>query len=172
MKLNNKGVSLIEVLVVIGIIAILSTVSVSALVYVNKGDIKKATKTLLSEITSARTYSMAKTGDWKFEVVHNGSSFVLNTIGGADNYSEAVLSNRVDNIKVVTNSGATGTLGGIVFQKNTGAVMSITDSTGAILYSRSGAGSSLAGYADITVSISGNERTLRLYYLTGKIEQW
>lgn len=171
MKLNNKGLTLIEVIVVIAIMAVLTTTSVNAVSYVLKGDIKKATKTLYSAITSTRTNAMAKTGGWQFTVTHDGTKYSLNSVWDeiAEPFSTEVLSNRVDSI-TVTCSGATMNLSSIEFEKNTGAVRTIVGDAG-VIYNRASSGSPLAGYADIVISISGNKQTLRLYYLTGKIEQ-
>lgn len=154
MKSNNKGFSLIEVIVIIAIMAVLTASSMSALTYLLRGDIKKATKTLYSSITSSRTSSMAKAGDWTFVVEHDGTSYVLRTMCDGVEYESEVLSYRVSSITI---DGSP--LTSIKFVKNTGAVSSING------------GDVLAGYSDIVITIGGNQQTLRLYYLTGKIEQ-
>lgn len=171
MKLDNRGFTLVEVVVVVSIIAVLSVFSFNALNYVNKGDIKEATNTLYSEIMSSRTSSMARTGEWYFQVSHDGTSFILETIWDqeATSVSRVPLSYRVDSIKATYN-GTTVDLATIEFQKNTGAVKKITG-VGGVLYDRSLPGASLAGYCDIVLNLDGNERKLRLYFLTGEIER-
>lgn len=171
MKSDNGGFTLVEVIVVVAIITVLSAFSFNALNYVNKGDIKEATNTLYSEIISSRTSSMARTGNWQFRVGHNGTSFVLETIWDqeVDSVSSVPLSYRVDSIKATYN-GTTMNLSTIEFQKNTGAVKKITGDAG-VLYDRNLPGASLAGYSDIVLNLDGNERTLRLYFLTGEIER-
>lgn len=167
---NNKGFSLVEMLVVIAIMAILASVSVSAMGYLMRGDIKKAAKTLYSEIASNRTYAMAKQGDWLFSVDNSSGVFVLSsmntTSGGTITYSEETLSNRVSSIEVMIYS-ADGSvisdytaLNTISFKKSTGAVNEIN-----------GASVNYGGFADIKISISTSGMVLRLYFLTGKIEQ-
>ncbi len=154
MKSNNSGFSFVEVIVVIAIMVVLTSSSVQALSYLTRGDIKKATKTLYSFIASSRTNSMAKSGEWIFEVSHDGTQYVLRSLCDGVEYDMEKLSNRVGSITI--NGDA---LTSIKFAKNTGAVTSVNGID------------VVAGYADIVISISGNERTLRLYYLTGKIEQ-
>lgn len=174
---NNKGVSIVEMVVVIAIMAVLAAASVSALSYLMRGDIKKATKTVYSEIASNRTYAMAKPGDWVFTVDNSSGVFVLNSINADEikddgtyvnpiTYSEETLSNRVTSIQVKIYK-ADGTivsdyadLSSITFKKNTGAVAKVN-----------GIAANYGGFADIKVDISGNTRELRLYFLTGKIEQ-
>lgn len=174
---DNKGVSIVEMIVVIAIMAVLTASSVSAMSYLMRGDIKKATKTVYSEIASNRTYAMAKPGEWIFTVDSSSGVFVLNSINAesiADdgscvnptNYSEETLSNRVSSIEVkVYNADGSvvsdyTALSSISFKKSTGAVSKIN-----------GTNTNYGGYADIKVDISGNNRVLRLYFLTGKIEQ-
>lgn len=154
MKSDNRGFSLVEVVVVMAIMVVLVSTSVSALSYLVRGDIKKAAKTLYSSIASNRTNSMAKSGDWIYTVSYEDNHFVLRSICDGTEYDKEVLSDRVNSITIGGNP-----LSSIKFMKSTGAVSSIngTDVT--------------AGYADIVITISGNTRTLRLYYLTGKIEQ-
>lgn len=174
---DNKGVSFVEMIVVVAIMAILAASSVSAMSYLLRGDIKKATKTVYSEIASNRTYAMAKPGEWIFTVDNSSGVFVLDSINAekinADgtyvnpvNYSEETLSDRVSSIEVKIYK-ADGSLvsdytalTSISFKKSTGAVNKIN-----------GVAANYGGYADIKIDISGNDRVLRLYFLTGKIEQ-
>lgn len=171
MKLNNKGVSLVELLVVIGIISILAATSVSAAGYLARGDIKKATKLVYSSITTCRTNTMAKTGTWYFEVDRSAPQMHLKVMWDeiTETFSEEILSNRVSGIKVIY-SGAEYDLGKIDFEKSTGSVKSISTADGSIVYDRNNSAYPLAGYADIKVSIDTSSLQLRLNFLTGKIE--
>lgn len=182
---DNRGVSLVEVLVVMAILTILTTISVSSLNYVIRGDIKKATKTLYSAIASNRTYSMAKPGRWTFNVftdaegVYQYQSVKLEEKDGSGVvtspeiiYDEEKFSNRVDFIRVCIYGANESLIAdysdlvSIVFKKNTGAVDSIT-TTGNVYKASDNPG----GFADIMIDIAGNNRILRLYFLTGEIEQ-
>lgn len=60
MKDNNKGFSLLEILVVIAIMAVLATISAVAFNIVNRANIEKAANAFQSAYTKARSISMAK----------------------------------------------------------------------------------------------------------------
>lgn len=164
-KLNNKGFSLIEIIVVVGIMAILAVSSISLTSYLMRGNVKQATNTLYTAIASNQTFSKAKSGDWQLVIdnstgVYKVKSVCTNTSGTVDEYEEYVLSDRVSTvlIKDSADSGYTP-FTSLEFQKNTGAVATIN-----------GATVPKAGYADIQIDISGNKAYLRIYYLTGEIE--
>lgn len=162
MKLDNRGFSLVELLVVVGILAILTTMTASAASYLSRGNIKHATKTLYSAITSNRTYSMAKAGEWEFVVTQENGKYVLlsrnyptTTTTVPDEYAKDVLTERITGITI---DGVP--LDSIKFAKSTGAVKSIN---GADVTS---------GYSEIVINMSGATSKLKLYYLTGKVDQY
>lgn len=174
---DNRGVSLVEILVAMAIMVVITTSSVTALSYIARGDIKKATKTLYSAISSNQTYAKAKSGQWEFRVGRpTGTVLVLQSVNqsiAADGtptgeviYDEQEMSDRVSAITVEIYSADGSAVSGetdltsITFKKNTGAVDTIN-----------AAAVPSGGFANITVNISGNRLTLRLYFMTGKIEQ-
>ncbi len=168
---DNRGLSLIEVVVIVGILAIMAATTASAASYMVRGNIKDAAKSTYSAIASNQTYAKAKAGDWTLTCAYNGTQFVLSSIcdyvdasGVANNYifEETLLSNRVTSVKYKDSTWADFIeLQTIKFKKNTGAVSMIN-----------GNPVPSAGYADIQVAIEGNLAYLRLYYLTGEIEMY
>ncbi|MGN0161735.1 MAG: Tfp pilus assembly protein FimT/FimU [Lachnospiraceae bacterium] len=183
LKSNNNGFTLMELLVVIGIIAILMTLTASAATYLVRGDIKKATKTLYSTVASSRTQAMAKQGSWAFTVDDSSGVFVLKNIRLANVdpttgavidseviFDEEVLSNRVDAIDIcIYNADDSikadySPLKSLTFKKNTGALATITSAAGTV-------DAPLGGYADIRLGIGAGNRILRIYCLTGEIDQ-
>lgn len=161
-KNDNRGLSLIEVVVVVGILVILAGTTASAMSYMVRGNVKEAAKSTYSAIASNQTYAKAKSGDWTLVCMHNGTQYVLQSICSevATPYEETLLSNRVTSVKYKDSTAADYTdLLTLQFKKNTGAVAAIN-----------GAAVPSAGYADIQVAIEGNLANLRLYYLTGEIE--
>lgn len=187
LKNDNRGVSVVEMAVVIAILAVLTVTSMSALSYLIRGDIKKATKSVYAAISSNHTQAMAKPGNWIFTVDRGGSVIVLLSTREEYSYSDnsgatvtvpalefdrVELSDRVDSVsvRIYEADGSPASLGGssdwvdltsIRFKKNTGAVDKINEQDLP----------SASGYAHIKVSISGHERLLILYFLTGEIEQ-
>lgn len=194
-KKDNRGVSAIEMVVVMAILVVLATSAFSAMTFLSRSDIKKASKTLYSAITSCRTSSMARSGYWCFAVYQDASGcFVLDSVQGdtldettgtygtAIVHDHEVLSNKVSSIQaniVYANGTETGyvDLKSITFKKNTGAVEEInsvttTESGGSRVYTvGTGVDAKSGGYADIKITISENERVMRLYFITGEVEQ-
>ncbi|MDD6571019.1 MAG: prepilin-type N-terminal cleavage/methylation domain-containing protein [Thermoflexaceae bacterium] len=187
LKNDNRGVSVVEMTVVIAIMAVMITVALSVVSYILKGDIKKATKTVYSEISSNHTQSMVKPGKWIFKVDSSSGNIMLQSIreeysyednSGATitvpavEFSRETLSERVNSIEVrvydaegssveFCGSSEWVPLTSIRFKKNTGAVDKINEQPLP----------NTSGYAHIKVSILGNERLLILYFLTGEIQQ-
>lgn len=156
---DNKGISLVEILVVIGILAILTVTSVSALSQLSRGEIKKAVKTVQSSLVQNRIDSMAKTGDWKWCIEHDGSNYniVIYYKGLSDTAFSAVDTIELsDQVTSITFNDVP--LESITFKKNTGAVNEVNTIT------------CTSGVGTIAITCSGNTRTLKLYYLTGKVE--
>lgn len=175
MKMNNRGVSLIEIIVVVAIITILTASSVSAMSYLTRGNAKKAAKTVYSFVTQSRTDAMTKSGNWSLTIKKSGDNFVLVT-ECTDFYFGGVLRNCLDASgseaydKTVLDSSVTGiTCGGVAVDDANPYVINFKKSTGAV--DKINGSEATGGYTDIVVSLSGNTRTLRLYHLTGKIEQ-
>ena len=67
LKLNNKGASLIELLVILAIIAVLVGGSMIAFTVINSGNVKQASRTTGSFLETTRTKSMSVVADeWYF----------------------------------------------------------------------------------------------------------
>ncbi len=62
-NLNNRGFSLIELIVVVLITAILSGGIVTSMIVIRDSDVSAASKKLVSILTAARSYTISKSGD-------------------------------------------------------------------------------------------------------------
>ena len=62
-NLNNRGFSLIELIVVVLITAILSGGIVTSMIVIRDADVSAASKKLVSILTAARSYTISKSGD-------------------------------------------------------------------------------------------------------------
>lgn len=80
---NNKGVSVVEMLVVIGIIAIITSLAVISFSLVKNADVAKSADSFKASLTTARSRSMAK-GDinGRLTFTRNGNVF-SSTVGGS-----------------------------------------------------------------------------------------
>lgn len=178
MKTDNRGVSLVEVLVVIGIMAILASLTASAAGYLTRGNVKKASKTVYSMLVASRTDSMAKSGTWvltfsqnpegRFQLESSVTDLVLSggtTYSGSD--EKQMLEKNITGLSVAGVAVDASTPIAIEFAKNTGAVSRIYVVGGSDIK----ATTDLAGYADVVITAYGNTFTNRLYYLTGDVEQ-
>lgn len=78
-QLNNKGFSLIELIVVIAIMAVLVGVASIGIYTAVSGDTKRASKTISGEISSLRNNTMAIMGKWQYEIVNDGGVYKIYT---------------------------------------------------------------------------------------------
>ena len=82
---NNKGVSLIEMMVVIAIIAVVGGLAVLSFSLVRNADVAKSAETLKSSLAAAKSRSMAK-GDanGKLSITKDGHNTYYVSVGGGD----------------------------------------------------------------------------------------
>lgn len=78
-QLNNKGFSLIELIVVVAIMALLVGVAVLGIYTMISGDTKRASKTVSGEISSLRSSTLAIMGQWQYEIVNDGGTYKIYT---------------------------------------------------------------------------------------------
>lgn len=169
---NNKGVSLVEIVVVFAILAILTTGSVTALVHLNNVNVKKAAKTVKSSLVEHRIDAMAKTGIWTWSMVYSTDHYDVqitrqeNSAAAIEVVDTIVIPSKLTGVTALVHQADgtenTGVLVGITFKKSTGAVDKVILDTGTV--------SPKSGYTMITLDCSGNTRQLRLSNLTGTVE--
>lgn len=78
-QLNNKGFSLIELIVVIAIMAVLVGVASLGIYTMVSGDTKRASKTISGEISSLRSSTLAIMGNWQYEIVNDDGTYKIYT---------------------------------------------------------------------------------------------
>lgn len=72
--LDNKGFSMIELIVTIAILAIATGFAMFGISMLNAGDTKKASKSLSGEIAALRSSTLAKAGVWQLEIYNDNDS--------------------------------------------------------------------------------------------------
>ena len=90
-QLNNHGFSLLELLVVMAIIVIVSTITAVGLNVLAEGNAKKANKTMYSKISELRTTTMSKSGEWYMVISCQDNTYTLEThhvANGEDNIKD------------------------------------------------------------------------------------
>lgn len=78
-QLNNKGFSLLELIVVIAIMALLVGVAALGVYTMVSGDTKRASKTISGEISSLRGNTLAIMGQWQYEIVNDNGTYKIYT---------------------------------------------------------------------------------------------
>lgn len=172
-KLNNAGMSFIELIVVIGIIAVMAgTLAYGVSLLVN-ADSKKASKSLYQEISDLRNETLAQTGVWYGEITRSSEKgqyyftiYRVDSSGNTRQVNRQALGSRI----TITARGAAETLitdttsVKIYFNPGTGTVKSIQNGTsGADLRDTTN-----RFYFDVA-SNAGESYELTLWNNTGKI---
>lgn len=70
-KSNNKGFSMVELIVTIAILAIVTGFAMYGISMLNAGDAKKAVKNLSGQLNSLRSSTLAVAGSWQIEVYND-----------------------------------------------------------------------------------------------------
>lgn len=179
---NNKGFSFVELLVVIAIVAVLMTLAMGAMSYLNSTNAKKAISTIESTMTLVRNKSIAYKNPWKCQIEMDASGHcnicVYENKGTDDSpswekFSETSLGN-IQNIQLsvsgdtnppALNRGVAGTLE-FYFKNSTGAFDKITRPTGLEDVMESG-----KSFASLVVTTTANNSaTIKLYFVSGKVD--
>lgn len=171
---ENKGFSLVEVIVTIAIMAIVIGASVGIYSWVNSSKIKKAARNLNSSISDLRSTTRSKTGTYKLSVEKDNNDVFKANIEKQDasssyfNYSTSTLGKEVKiycKVSGITydigSNGATGKYKiEIQFNRASGAFSKI----------KLIEGSNEQDIDDnkIYISLGNREYTIKLVQLTGK----
>lgn len=148
-NLNNRGFSLIELIVVVLITAIISGGIVTSMVVIRDADVSAASKKLVSMLTAARSYTIAKSGGtvW-FELAReeSGSYYAYvyqgdkSTPGDAEILSSEKIGGKSLTFKVREN-----------LDDGSAKVTQVTDSTSVKFNFIKASGALAESYTDITV---------------------
>lgn len=172
LKQNNAGMSFIELIVVIGIIAVMAGMLMYGVSLLVNADSKKASKNLYQQISDLRNETLAQTGTWYGEITRSTPkgqyyfTIYRDDASGTRQVDRQALGSRI----TITARGAAETLitdttsVKIYFNPGTGTVKSIKHGTsGADLRDTTN-----KFYFDVA-SNSGESYELTLWINTGKI---
>ena len=71
LKLNNDGITLVEIMAVLAIIAIMVGVGMTSWAVVKNADVSKAGRNIMTAYDKLKTYTMSKNGEWRMEIYKN-----------------------------------------------------------------------------------------------------
>lgn len=179
-QLNNKGFSLIELIVVIAIMAMLVGVASLGIYTMVSGDTKRASKTISGEISSLRSSTLAIMGNWQYEIVNDNGTYKIYTYkdGVVQNYTN--LGSRIHISYKASESASEVEIGRgdkiiITFVQGSGKVDDIQMSQPANLNEAAELNTANSvkgiGYCvfKMTTGNGKNAEDFKLYYETGKI---
>ncbi len=124
---ENKGFTLIEVLVVVAIMGLLAAASVNIYYYLKQADVKQASKVVNTMLEYTRTNTMSINASWEMRIEKDANGMYYATVYRNDKlWKKNELGNRVK-IYTITNSSAeveitSGSSPYIIFKSDTGGV--------------------------------------------------
>lgn len=179
-QLNNKGFSLVELIVVIAVMAVLLSLATYGIYVMVSGDTKRASKTMSGEISSIRGNTLAILGDWQYEIVNKNGNYKLYIYKDKVEQECTDLGSRI-NIAYKTSESASevklekGQKMVITFVQGSGKVKDIQVFTpanleGAIAPDPANSVKGV-GYCEFVITVGNGKsaESFKLYYETGKV---
>lgn len=168
---NNKGMSLVEIIVVLAILAVVAGGIVVGVGIISSGNEKKAAESIQTGLSMVRTNTLTIQSQWEARIVNDGGSYAVIIYRDGEEYETTDIGSRVD-IEYTNNASANGAVDEnkeliITFRPSTGVVEDIVygdiDGTKNSLMDASSLSFS------ITVTGSGGGSSINIWYDTGKI---
>ena len=166
-KTNNNGLTLMELIVVVAIMAVLVGTTVIGIGILSSGDAEKASKNIRSVLNEVRTDTLSIQADWSAKIHNDDGTYTIAVYRDGEEYDTIDLGYRID---IFYGDGREAIEDGdeltISYRQSSGAVKKITISK---------KGAEAQDIAEdtsefkITVSNSGSDFVLTLWKETGKI---
>ncbi len=179
-QLNNKGFSLVELLVAIALMGILVGLAAYSITVMRSGDTKRASKTIAGQISGMRNDTLAMAGDWQLELVNDNGVYKLYTYTNGENKEYTNLGNR---IKIYYKNSEAGSE--VLLDKDTKLIIRFVQGTGKVSGMYTATAVDMNAVTDITHAASvmstgyctfrmtnssgGGGEDFKLYYETGTI---
>lgn len=127
---NNKGISLVEILIVVAIMSIMVGASSIGLSLAYSRDAEKCAKTINAALENARMMSMSQKGNYTMELDMENNILYIRSSESATPVVTEDLQSRVD-IFVPTDASATSVT--VQFDKSTGKVLAMSSESDGVL---------------------------------------
>lgn len=127
---NHKGISLVELLVVVAIMSIVVGASGVGLSLAYSRDAEKCAKTINAALENTRMMSMSQKGNFVMEIDLENNMLYIKSTEASDPVEEEQLQKRV---KVYVPADASATSVSVQFDKSTGKVLSMSGESGGVL---------------------------------------
>ena len=165
MKRNNRGMSLVEVIIVVAILSIVAGGITMGIGFITGKPADECANKLRAALQSNRTTTMGKLSA-KLEIcVEDDGIYIKETIGTAGESSAKVNRTRIGDAGIEIKYAVSGGSGYIDLPVGSSLEISFNRSSGAFNPLPGG------GYCtEIVISKGNTVKTLKLYNLTGKIE--
>lgn len=166
-RVNNNGLTLMELIVVIAIMAVLVASTVAGIGLLSSGDAKKASKNIRSVLSEVRTETLSIQADWEAKLYNDDGTYKISIYRDDEEYETADLGYRIEifygDAKEAIDDGDALI---ISFRQSSGAVKEISIIKNGLEETPIELENS---EFKITVSKSGSDYVLTLWKDTGKV---
>ena len=168
MRKNNKGMSYVELLLVLAIMAILIAVASLTIGLISRANVSRGAEKLASTFNQARSVSMARgTSNGVLEITFDGSNYYYYVGSSTDPDKEDMKVKFISSPAVVTyalDSAPTtqipmGTMIKVEYDQSSGSIKRCIDASGNVV-----------SFHSITLTNEDKSATIRIYSATGKCD--
>lgn len=164
-RIDNRGLTLIELIVVIAVMAVLIGSAVVGVSLLSSGAAQKASKSIRSVLSEVRTNTLSIAAEWEAHIENDDGTYKLSVYRDGEEYDTTDLGSRIDISYGNTETEiADGEELVIAFKKSSGAVKALALKQGEALTAIE---DSPEFY--ITVSKADTDYRLTLWRDTGKV---
>lgn len=163
----NSGMTLVELLVALAILAIMTTLAVFGIGMLSSGDSKKASGALRNALSEVRTSTLSIESSWEAVIRNNDGEFEVAILKDGSENDVYELGKRIDITFFDSKTGAENTLNNgeelvVSFNKSSGSVNKL-------LYKGSEFAMEGSSLTFLVNSSSKGEYEVVLWYATGKV---
>lgn len=167
---NNAGMSVIELIVVIALLAILVGAGFASYNVIKNADVTKSTKNFASYYNKLRTYTMSQAGDWSLVISRDSDDMYTAAIyQGSEQKGSALELGKHIELKYQDEKGGEVAISSalpltITLKASTGGVNTIYSGSAKVYES----GADTSSYGIFKAERNTHDSQIKIYYVTGK----